>query len=136
MPSSSTIIEFRIVLTVDDLDQALQLYRDSFGLSVLKQWESPEGRGFVLALGQATLELIDQAQADLIDRIEVGERVTGKVRLAVEVQDADEATTTLQKAGAHIVANPVKTPWGHLNVRLETTDGMQLTLFQVRPKAE
>ncbi len=136
MPSSYNVIEFRVVLTVDDLNQALQLYRDIFGLPVLQQWESPEGRGFVLDLGHATLELIDQAQADLIDRIEVSKRVSGSVRFACEVQDTDETATSLQKAGAHTVANPVYTPWGHLNVRLETPDGMQLTLFQVLPTAE
>jgi uncharacterized glyoxalase superfamily protein PhnB len=32
--------------------------------------------------------------------------------------------------GAKLVHEPVVTPWGDTNVRLEDPDGMQITLFQ------
>ncbi len=53
-------------------------------------------------------------------------RDRGPVRLAFEVQNIDEVITTLREAGARVLADPVRTPWGHLNTRLETPDGMQL----------
>jgi hypothetical protein len=32
--------------------------------------------------------------------------------------------------GALVVHEPVMTPWGDYNVRLQAPDGMQITLFQ------
>jgi uncharacterized glyoxalase superfamily protein PhnB len=32
--------------------------------------------------------------------------------------------------GATLVHEPVQTPWGDYNVRLQDPDGMQITLFQ------
>jgi lactoylglutathione lyase len=136
MGSSDRARELRVALTVADLDRAVRLYRDGLGLPVVKEWASPEGRGVVLGVGDATLELIDRDQAELIDRIEVGERVAGPVRLAFAVPDVIETSASLLVAGARPLADPVRTPWGDLNVRLETTDGMQVTLFQVAPNSE
>ncbi len=51
------------------------------------------------------------------------------MRLAFEVRDSDAAAQRLLAAGAEHVAGPVETPWGDVNVRLETDDGLQLTLF-------
>jgi catechol 2,3-dioxygenase-like lactoylglutathione lyase family enzyme len=58
--SPKAICELRVALTVTDLDQALRLYRDGLGLPVVKEWASPQGRGYVLAVDHATLELVDQ----------------------------------------------------------------------------
>jgi lactoylglutathione lyase len=104
--------DLRVVLTVNDLDHALQLFRDGLGLSVVKEWASPQGRGYVLALGQATLELIDQAQAEWIDQIEVGRRIAGPVRLVFEVQNIHKTIIALSEVGGQMLAGPVQTPWG------------------------
>ena len=64
-----------------------------------------------------------------MDRIEAGHRVSGPVRLAVEVPDSEEAARRLVAAGAEQVADPVATPWGDRNARVQAPDGMQLTLF-------
>ncbi len=68
--------------------------------------------------------------AEHIDRLEVGRRVAGQVRVAFQVPDAGEATDRLVAAGATLVAAPVATPWRSLNARLEAPAGLQLTLFQ------
>ena len=92
-------------------------------------WTDDAGRGVLLAAGKATLELVDDAQAAAIDRIEVGRRVAGPVRIAFEVADSAEAIRRLSAAGAEVVAEPVTTPWRHRNARVQSPDGMQLTLF-------
>ena len=72
-------MELRLVLTVADLDAALALYRDALGLEELEAWHG-EGEGARIAIldaGRATLELVNEAQAAAIDRIEVGERTAG-----------------------------------------------------------
>lgn len=125
------IQELRVALTVENLDEVVELYHRGLGLPVREQWASPEGRGFILEAGRATLELVDQAQAALIDRVEVGRRVAGPVRLAFEVPNVETATAAMQAGGASPLNGRVQTPWGDLNQRLQTPDGMQVTLFQL-----
>jgi lactoylglutathione lyase len=124
-------MELRLVLTVDDFEQALAFYRDALGLPEREAWqaEGDEARIAILDAGRATLELVNDAQAAAIDRIEVGERVAGRVRVAFEVADSEAAAARLVAAGARQLADPVTTPWNDRNVRLEAPDGTQLTLF-------
>ena len=112
-----------------DFDQALRFYRDTLGLEQTADWSSADGRVVLLEAGRATLELFDEAQAQYVDRIETGRRVSGPVRLGVEVGDSDETARRLVAAGARQVAPPVTTPWGDRNARVQAPDGMQLTLF-------
>jgi catechol 2,3-dioxygenase-like lactoylglutathione lyase family enzyme len=117
------------VLTVDDFDRALGFYRDALGLEQIADWSSEDGRVVLLEAGRATLELFDEAQAESVDRIEAGWRVSGPVRLAVQVDELDETARRLVAAGAEQVADPVTPPWGGRNARLQAPDGLQLTLF-------
>jgi uncharacterized glyoxalase superfamily protein PhnB len=73
--------------------------------------------------------LLDDAQAATVDGIEAGQRVSGAVRLALEVRDSDSLARRLVVAGAEQVAPPVTTPWGDRNARVRAPGGMQLTLF-------
>jgi lactoylglutathione lyase len=123
--------ELRVAVTVEDYDQALGFYRDGLGLPLVYAWAEPTGSGAVLDAGRATLELLSVAQAELVDEVEVGERVSGPVRLALEVEDSTATAEKLTAAGAERLADPVVTPWSHRNVRLRAPDGMQLTLFTV-----
>jgi lactoylglutathione lyase len=125
------VTELRVALTVADFDEALRFYRDALGLEQLADWSSETGRVILLAAGRATLELLDESQAAAVDAVEAGGRVSGAVRLALEVPDSEETAQRLIEAGAEEVAPPVSTPWGDRNVRLRAADGMQLTLFTV-----
>jgi predicted enzyme related to lactoylglutathione lyase len=122
-------MELRLVLTVDDFDEALAFYRDALGLEELPAWEDQEGRVAILDAGRATLELVDQGQAAAIDRLEVGRRVAGPVRVAFQVADSDASAGRLVAAGAELIAGPTTTPWNDRNARLIAPDGTQLTLF-------
>lgn len=123
------IHELRIALTVDDYDAAVAFYRDALGLAEVEAWDRPNGRGTILEAGRATLELFDRPQAETLDLIEVGRRVSGTVRLALHVDDAAGAASQLVTAGAHREHDVVETPWGDRNARVRAPDGMQLTLF-------
>lgn len=122
-------MNLRVVLTVPDFDQAVAFYRDTLGLEQLADWSGEDGRVILLDVGRATLELFDECQAHSVDRIEAGKRVSGQVRLAIEVEDADATAQRLVAAGAVAEAEPVVPPWGGRNARLRTPDAMQLTLF-------
>jgi methylmalonyl-CoA/ethylmalonyl-CoA epimerase len=122
-------MELRVVLTVPDFDRAVAFYRDTLGLEQLADWSSADGRVILLEAGHATLELFDERQAENVDEIEAGSRVSGPVRLAIEVDDLEATSRRLLAAGAEAMAEPVVPPWGGRNARLRTPDGMQLTLF-------
>ena len=81
-------------------------------------------------MGQATLEIFDETQAQTIDQIETGQRVSGQIRFALQVPDVNAAMERLLAHGAICVHPPVITPWGDINVRMQDPDGMQITLFQ------
>lgn len=121
--------EFRIAVTVRDFEGVLRLLRQGIGLEMLQEWNDG-GRGVLLNLERATLELFDEPQAEWVDQLEVGERVSGPVRFALEVERVEEAARALQELGAEVVHPPVPTPWGDYNQRLRAPDGMQITLFQ------
>ena len=129
MTDAIAVQELRITLTVDDFDAAVRLYRDALGLPEVADWSSDQGRVLLLDAGRATLELFDERQAAMVDDLEVGRRVSGKVRFALQVPDADAAAASLTAAGATVVADAVDTPWGDRNARVAAPDGMQLTLF-------
>lgn len=122
--------ELRLVVTAPDHDEAVRFYRDVLGLPELGAFDDGAGRVVILDAGRATLELSDEAHAEHIDRLEVGRRVAGHVRVAFGVADADEATARLVAGGATLLAEPRETPWRSLNSRLEGPAGLQLTLFQ------
>lgn len=123
------VTELRVALTVPDFDEAVAFYRDALGLTQIADWSTDDGRVIILEAGRATLELFDEAQAATVDRIEAGRRVSGTVRLALEVADSEAVAERLVAAGAEQEAAPVTPPWGGRNARVVAPDGMQLTLF-------
>ena len=125
----SSVAELRVALTVEDFDRAVAFYRDALGLEQIADWSSATGRVVVLEAGRATLELFDAAQAESVDAIEAGRRVSGTVRFALRVEDSGGMADRLVAAGAERVGPPVITPWGDRNARVKAPDGMQLTLF-------
>jgi lactoylglutathione lyase len=126
----STVRELRLVVTAPDYEEAVRFYRDVLGLPEREAYATPDGRVTILEAGRATLELADPAQAEFIDRVEVGSRVAGHLRVAFEVDDAVAATAAAARAGARVLADPTLTPWNSLNARLEGPAGLQLTLFE------
>lgn len=123
------VAQMRVALTVREFEAAVAFYRDGLGMSEEAIWTS-HGQAVMLGAGMATLELFDERQAASVDTIEVGERVSGPVRLAFEVSDLDEALARALAYGALLVHEPVVTPWGDRNARLQSPDGLQITLFQ------
>ena len=121
--------ELRLVVTVDDYDAAVAFYRDALGLPERESYTTGDAEVMILEAGRATLEIANRAQAEYIDEVEVGRRVAGKFRVALEVDDSAETTARLTDAGAEVLAEPTRTPWNSLNARLATPGGIQLTLF-------
>jgi len=125
------ILELRVALTVSNYERSIKFYCDGLGIEPAAVWNNGQGRALVLEMGNATLELFDEAQAETIDQIEAEQRISGQVRFALQVPDVKAALERLLAHGATLVHPPMITPWGDYNVRLQDPDGMQITLFQV-----
>jgi lactoylglutathione lyase len=131
------IRQLRLVVTAEDYDQAVAFYRDVLGMDELAVWVSPDGgQVTLLDAGRATLEITDPKNAAFIDEVEVGRRVAGHIRVALEVDDSRSSTAAAIDGGAELVAEPTETPWRSLNARLEAPAGLQLTLFEELDEAE
>lgn len=129
MPGEPTVREMRLVVTATDHAEAVHFYRDVLGLPQLADYSSPDGQVVLLDAGRATLEIVDPAQAEFIDRVEVGRRVAGHIRVAFEVADSAATAQLLAVNGATVLADATLTPWHSRNARLEGAAGLQLTLF-------
>lgn len=136
MSTSTPVCELRVALTTRDYERLVNFYCDGLGLEPAALWNNGDGHALILDLGKATLELFDEAQAETIDQLEAGKRVSGAIRFALQVPDLHAAMERLLAHGATLVHEPVMTPWGDYNVRLQDPDGMQVTLFQPAEKEE
>jgi predicted enzyme related to lactoylglutathione lyase len=124
------VLELRVALTTSDYERLKKFYCIGIGIEPAQFWNNGQGQAVILNLGNATLEIFDETQAETIDQIETGQRCSGPVRFALQVPDLDAATNRLLAFGATLMHPPVQTPWGDTNVRFQDPDGMQITLFQ------
>ena len=84
----------------------------------------------ILEVGRATLEIANPAQVAMIDEVEVGRRVSPRLRVAFEVADAMGVTADLVGGGAELLVEPTVTPWRSLNSRLSAPADLQITVFE------
>lgn len=131
-----SIFELRVALTTSDYERLVKFYSQGLGIEPTAIWNNDGGRALILDMGRATLELFDEAQAQAIDQIEAGRRISGQIRFALQVPDLKTAMERLLAHGATLVHPPVMTPWGDYNVRLQDPDGLQVTLFQVMDQSK
>lgn len=127
--TSNPVQELRLVMTVSDYERTKTFFQQLFGTDAVNAWESPDGRIIILEAGRATLEIVDEAHAAMVDHVEVGRRVSDGLRLALRFQDSAEAATRAQQLGGILTNPPVQTPWNSRNARVLSPDGLQLTLF-------
>jgi methylmalonyl-CoA/ethylmalonyl-CoA epimerase len=125
------ILELRVALTTSEYERLVRFYCDGLGLEPAELWTNADGQALLLELGKGTLEIFDEPHARVVDELEAGQRISGRIRFALQVPDLQAALDRLVAHGAVVVHPPVITPWGHHNVRLADPDGLQITLFQI-----
>ena len=130
--STQNILELRVAITTQDYERLVKFYCLGLGIEPAAVWNNDGGKALMLNMGNATLEIFDERQAEVIDELEVGKRVSGHIRFALQVPNLKSAMERMLANGATLVHEPVLTPWGDTNVRLQDPDGMQITLFQAQ----
>ncbi len=94
------IHELRVALTTRDYERLVKFYCEGLGIKPAAIWNNGQGQALVLNMGNATLEIFDEAQAETIDQIEAGQRVSGQIRFALQVPDLKAAMERLLAHGA------------------------------------
>jgi methylmalonyl-CoA/ethylmalonyl-CoA epimerase len=130
------VLELRVALTTSDYERLVKFYCDGLGIEPAAIWNNGQGQALLLNMGNATLEIFDETQAEILDQLEAGRRISGQIRFALQVPDLKAAMERLLAHGATLIHPPVTTPWGDYNVRLQDPDGMQITLFQTSADKE
>lgn len=90
----------------------MKFYCDGLGIELSAIWNNDGGQAMMLEMGQATLEIFDEKQAEAIDRTEAGKRVSGQVRFVLQVPDLKEAMERLLANGATLMHEQVVKSWG------------------------
>ena len=130
--TNTNILELRVAITTKDYEKLVKFYCLGLDIEPAAVWNNDGGKALMLNMGTATLEIFDERQAEVVDDLEVGKRISGQVRFALQVPDLKAAMERMLANGATLVHEPVMTPWGDYNVRLQDPDGMQITLFQAK----
>ncbi len=130
--NTQNILELRVAITTKDYERLVKFYCLGLGIEPAAVWNNDGGKALMFNMGNATMEIFDERQAEVVDDLEVGERVSGQIRFALQVPDLNAAMERMLANGATLVHEPVLTPWGDYNVRLQDPDGMQITLFQAK----
>jgi catechol 2,3-dioxygenase-like lactoylglutathione lyase family enzyme len=124
-----SVFELRVAITTEDYEALIRFYRDGLGLDAGDMW-TDNGRGQLMHAGKGVVEILDMEHAMHVDQLEVGRHVSGKIRFAFHVPDVRLAVKRALQYGATLVHEPALTPWGDLNARVLSPDGMQITLFE------
>lgn len=123
--------QLRLIIETDDFDSAVRFYRDVLGMSEQLAFATEgDDRVAILHAGIATIELATPTHAKNIDVVEGAPHTPGVLRIALEVDDTEQAVAAALDGGADLVAPPVKTPFQSLNARIQGPAGWQVTFFQ------
>lgn len=132
MTDQKPILQLRVAVTTADYERMMKFYTQALGLEPAELWTTDHSQAALFEMGQGTLEVFDEAHAADVDQLEVGKRVSGRFRFALQVPDLQAAVDRMLAHGAVMVHPPVMTPWGDYNARMQDPDGLQITLFQAK----
>ena len=104
------ILQLRVAVTTPDYERLVRFYCIGLGIEPAAVWNNDGGKALMLDMGSATLEIFDERQAEVIDTLEAGKRVSGQIRFALQVPDLDAAIERMLANGATLVHEAVVTP--------------------------
>jgi catechol 2,3-dioxygenase-like lactoylglutathione lyase family enzyme len=130
-PAAANVTDVRVRLTVDDVDQAVRLYRDALGLTLMNEPQFRDDAAGSRALGVGggqyrvaflqfptsglTLDLLDFKGVDR-RKVAAGIQDFGSTRMQMRVRDVDAAIAAFAKFGGTVASTggkPVELPAGN-----------------------
>lgn len=94
-----------IGIAVKDLDQAMKLYRDTFGIEPSLVYESSHTKAKIafFPIGKARIELIQPVNPESVVGRFLEKKGEGIHHIAYSVRDVDRSLTELEKKGVHLI---------------------------------
>jgi catechol 2,3-dioxygenase-like lactoylglutathione lyase family enzyme len=117
------VLADRVLLTPADPAATRRFYGELLGLAVAREFGPPDQPGIVYFLGGGFLEVSGRAPA--------GERPNATVRLWAQVRDVAAEHERLLGAGVAITREPLREPWGLIEMWLEDPDGVPIVLVEI-----
>ncbi|MFJ4005002.1 VOC family protein [Streptomyces sp. NPDC090023] len=115
------VLSSRTLIRPTDPERSRAFYGGQLGLAVHREFgEGPE-RGTVYFAGGGFLELSGRSEAP----------PAPSVRLWLQVADAAAAHDELRAEGVQIVREPVREPWGLIEMWIADPDGIPIVLVEI-----
>ncbi len=123
-----------VAIAVQDLDRAIELYRDTFGLELSEVEEVPEQqvRTAIFGRGSGRIELICPTSKDSGVARFLEKRGEGLHHICLEVEDLDAAMEELKKRGANLIDESPKPGAGGARVAFLHPKGTRGVLTELR----
>ncbi|RZU18229.1 VOC family protein [Streptomyces sp. BK239] len=115
------VLSSRILLRPTDPERSRVFYGEQLGLAVYREFGTGPERGTVYFLGGGFLEVSGRAESP----------PDPAVRLWMQVADVAAAHEELLAKGARVVREPVREPWGLVEMWVEDPDGTPVVLVEV-----
>jgi len=124
--------QLRLIIEIDDFDEAVHFYRDVLGMPEQPAFATTgDDQVSILHAGIATIELATRTHVRNIDTVENAPAADGPtLRIALEVADTERVVAIAQENGAKLLASPTLTPFRTINARVQGPAGWQVTFFQ------
>jgi predicted enzyme related to lactoylglutathione lyase len=117
----TNVLSSRILLRPSDLERSRAFYRDDLGLAVYREFGPWEERGTVFFLGGGFLEVAGHSD---------GPPAPG-LQLWLQVEDVAECRARFAERGVPIVREPVREPWGLIEMWIKDPDGVRICVVEV-----
>ncbi|WP_371530585.1 VOC family protein [Streptomyces sp. NBC_01283] len=115
------VLSSRILLRPTDPERSRAFYGDALGLAVYREFGTGPERGTVYFLGGGFLEVSGRSEAPPAPGLQ----------LWLQVADARAAHAEFVARGVAVVREPVKEPWGLVEMWIEDPDGVKIVVVEV-----
>ncbi|WP_062983765.1 VOC family protein [Nocardia anaemiae] len=113
------ILSSRVILRPADYQATLAFYRDGLGLAIAREYPG----GTVFFAGQSLVEVAAHGGS--------GKSTTFEGALWLQVRDISDAAAECALKGIRIEREPVREPWGLIEMWVRDPDGVPIVLVEV-----
>ncbi|HZG03827.1 MAG TPA: VOC family protein [Streptomyces sp.] len=115
------VLSSRILLRPTDPERSRAFYGQALGLAVYREFGTGPERGTVYFLGGGFLEVSGRSE----------EPPAPGLRLWLQVADVAAAREELAARGVEVLREPVREPWGLVEMWISDPDGVRIVLVEV-----
>lgn len=115
------VLSSRVLLCPTDPERSRAFYRDGLGLAVHREFGTGAERGTVFFLGGGFLEVSGRS----------AEPAVPGLRLWLQVADVRAAHRELAGRGVAVDREPVREPWGLVEMWIRDPDGVRICVVEV-----